>query len=221
MTRKVLAPFAPGAGSQQVTSGLLWQVRGCWMTKITKDIVVAIYIVDFSDRRLGKLRKHLRRLKRPSGDLGSAWVVQLFQNNTLDWMILTKASNLIQFSSWKRPPGWVCKDANRTITRRLKQALSNASLYPPRVRQTRGRTNRLDGQIVRHLSVWCEFNLCRTVVDLFVSTDNRLSRQPNIRRFARQKIYSSRLSETICPFRRFPRPLVWKWPLSLENCLTG
>ena len=170
MTRKVLAPFAPGAGSQQVTSGLLWQVRGCWMTKITKDIVIAIYIVDFSDRRLGKLRKHLRRLKRPSGDLGSAWVVQLFQNNTLDWMILIKASNLIQFSSWKRPSEWVCKDASSTITRRLKQALSNISLWnsdydyirlgfakleDEQVVWCQNGTNKFyDEQIVWYLAVW-------------------------------------------------------------------
>ena len=40
-------------------------------------------------------------------------------------MILRKASNLIQFSSWRRPPGWVCKAANSTITRRLNSVATN------------------------------------------------------------------------------------------------
>ena len=70
---------------------------------------------------------------------------------------------------------------------------------------TRARTNRLKGQIVWHCP--SDVNLCRTVVDLFVSTDksswkNRLSRRPNIRRFVRRKNCSSRFpigrTMTIC-----------------------
>ena len=65
-----------------------------------------------------------------------------------------------------------------------------------------------------------DVNLCRTVVDLFVSTDkssrkNRLSRWPNIRRFARRKICSSRLHiRRFVRLRRFVRPLVSKRPFS-------
>ena len=63
---------------------------------------------------------------------------------------------------------------------------------------TRGRTNRL--------GIWpSNVNLCRTVVDLFVSTGkssrkNRLSRWPNIRRLVRRKGCSFRLH-----IRRFVR----------------
>ena len=64
-----------------------------------------------------------------------------------------------------------------------------------------------------------DVNLCCTVVDLFVSTDkssgkNRLSRRPNIRRFVRRKICSSRLHiKRFVGLRRFVRPLVQKRPV--------
>ena len=57
-----------------------------------------------------------------------------------------------------------------------------------------------------------DVNLCRTVVDLFVSTDkssgkNRLSRRPNISRFVRRKICSSRFHiRQFVRLRRFVRP---------------
>lgn len=73
-------------------------------------------------------------------------------------------------------------------------------------------------------SVICPFdmNLCRTVVDLLVSTakqlwKNLLSRRPTIRRFIRRKICLSRLH-----IRRFVRPLCASGQ-SLESprgCLT-
>ena len=56
-----------------------------------------------------------------------------------------------------------------------------------------------------------DVNLCCTVVDLFVSTGkscwiNRLSRRPNVRRFVRRKICSSRLHiPRFVRLRRFVR----------------
>ena len=61
-----------------------------------------------------------------------------------------------------------------------------------------------------------DVNLCRTVVkktpDRRLCSSRRANRLGKICsfRFAHRTICSS---ETICPSRRFVRPLVWKWPL--------
>ena len=91
---------------------------------------------------------------------------------------------------------------------------------------TRGQTNRLDGQIVWHLSVWCEFmSYCSRLVRL----DGQIVWEKSSFQTAKyQTICSSKNlfvpfshqticpSETICPSRRFVRPLVWKRPMTLR-----
>ena len=85
---------------------------------------------------------------------------------------------------------------------------------------TRGRTSRLDGQIVWHLFVWCEF------MSYFVSTGKSPREKSSFQTDKYQTICSSknlfvpfahqtiRLSETIRPSRRFVCLPVWQRPLT-------
>ena len=73
--------------------------------------------------------------------------------------------------------GHLCRLPLEVRPRNIKLSLSNGRSH------TRGRTNRLDGQIVWHFSVWCEFmSYCRWLVRLDgqIVWEKSSSRRPNI-----------------------------------------
>ena len=85
---------------------------------------------------------------------------------------------------------------------------------------TRGRTNLLDGQIVWHLSVWCEFMsyrrwlVCQDWQIIWEKSSFQTAEYQTICRKICSTRFNIRRTMTICLSWQFVRPLVWKQPLT-------